>query len=192
VGQCQIELHIVLPILDTQPSVNVTVIRQLAVNRITAILVLAIPLLSCGGVQLSVNDSEKYRNAIESGNEIVHALEAHKLDTGYYPKTLKALSPKYIKVMPKAGIYENEFYYNNIREMSKKNGLPYKGPNEYTLSFSIDKPGFMDLAARSMTRFVYRPAKNYGSDNEEVYFLTSGWAYVTSYRYKVGESGRVE
>lgn len=49
--------------------------------------------------------SKKEKTAIERGNQIIEALGNYYADNGYYPNKLEELRPKYIKRIPRTGLW---------------------------------------------------------------------------------------
>ena len=49
--------------------------------------------------------TKKEKTAIERGNQIIEALENYYADNGYYPNKLEELRPKYIKRIPRTGLW---------------------------------------------------------------------------------------
>lgn len=161
-------------------------------KQIFGTLLLILIFFGCSREIISVQDTALYLPSIEKGNQIIASLETYFKKNGRYPKNLNKLVPDYLSKIPEAGNFGNTFYYSDFRSSAERLGKEFNGPEGFRLTFSLEKPSFLDLGARARSVFVYRTNEQYGSEKEEVHFKSGKWAYVTQFRHKVGEGGRVK
>ena len=140
-------------------------------------------LIACNGKKISAEEKELYLKAINQGNSIVSAVDLYKKEIGKFPDELSELVPKYLESIPTAANYR---YFNssNIKE--------YKGLDKFGIIFSTQK-GFSLIWKNDNSYFLYDSEQDYSeTEKRKVHFVIDGWAYVTGYRHRIGEAGRIE
>jgi len=152
--------------------------------RLFSILVLCgLFLTACGEKKISAEEKELYLEAIYHGNSIVSAVDRYKKEIGKFPDELSELEPKHIESIPTAANYR---YFNS----SNING--YKGPDKFGIIFSTQK-SFSLIWQNENSYFLYDSEQDYSqTEKRKVHFVIDGWAYVTGYRHRIGEAGRIE
>ena len=140
-------------------------------------------LVACNEKKISAEDKELYLEAIDQGNSIVSAVDRYKKEIGKFPDELSELVPKYMESTPTVANYS---YFN------KSNINGYKGPDGFIIIFSTQK-SFSLIWHNESSYFLYDSEQDYSeTEKREVHFVIDGWAYVTGYRHRIGEAGRIE
>ena len=146
------------------------------------ICVSALLVVTACSEQFSPLDKEPWLSSVETGSDVVDAIEAYRLDSGDYPVALDALVPRYLADVPRPQVYGNadgQYYYTTHGQ-------------GFRISFRAERPIAYLWPSRSMRFFLYRSEQRYGGAKEDVHFIHDGWAYVTLNRHRVGEGGRVQ
>ena len=96
---------------------------------------------------------------------------------------MNELVPRYLEGMPTVADYR---YINSSRIHG------YKGPSQFAILFSPQET-FSLIWSNANTYFLYDSEQDYSeTETRKVHFIYDGWAYLTGYRHRVGEAGRIQ
>lgn len=148
------------------------------------VMSLLFSLVGCKNSQVSIEDKERFEFAINQGNIIISAVNRYMSEKNHYPNNLLLLVPEYMKSIPETDTGKPFGY------MKFENVIGYDGPPGFNLSFRLSGGSFF---GNTNSYFLFSNDKKYeDTDKRKTHFVIDDWAYVTSFRHKVGESGRVE
>ncbi len=156
--------------------------------RLLKILLLCLlPLQGCktDNDYISIDDKHLYLSSIEKAETIISALDSYFDENKEYPAELEELIPSHIREIPQPDRGSGFGYLN------PSSYFEYSGPPVYSLYFS--PYGFGFFGDSTHTYFRYSSNGDYEeSETQKVHYLVHGWAYVTVYRHRIGEGGRIE